>query len=235
MLSIQPLEKALSEKEQYKNQVGTSGEGRALKSSKVFWDKTAPRYAKSPVRDQETYQKKLAITQKYFRPDWSVLEFGCGTGSTAIAHAPHVRHILATDISGRMLEIAETKARDAGVENIHFQQGTLDSLTLAAEDYDAVLGLNILHLLEDVDAAITKVHRLLKPGGIFVSSTALLAEVAFYWRLLIPVMQRLGFAPSVNYLDKPGLMAKLSDAGFSIDYEWQPGRESVFIVARKRI
>ncbi|AHI33231.1 hypothetical protein SAMN04487868_11420 [Marinobacter salarius] len=31
-----------------------------------------PRYAKSPVRDEETYRKKLAITQGYFRPDWSV-------------------------------------------------------------------------------------------------------------------------------------------------------------------
>ncbi|HET8801496.1 MAG TPA: hypothetical protein VFN01_09955 [Marinobacter sp.] len=46
-----------------------------MKNSKEFWDKSARRYAKSPVRDEATYQKKLAITRSYFQPDWSVLEF----------------------------------------------------------------------------------------------------------------------------------------------------------------
>lgn len=41
-------------------------------SPQKFWDKAAPSYARSPVRDEKSYQKKLAITQEYFRPDWSV-------------------------------------------------------------------------------------------------------------------------------------------------------------------
>lgn len=132
-----------------------------------------------------------------------------------------------------MLEIAESKAREARVENVSFRQGTLDSLALEPESFDAVLGLNILHLLDDAQAAIAKVYGLLKPGGIFVSSTVLIAEVKFQWRLLIPVMQRLGLAPYVKRLDKQALLSMLTTAGFSIDYEWQPGKESVFIVARK--
>ena len=60
-----------------------------------------------------------------------VLEFGCGTGSTALAHAPFVRHILATDISEKMLEIARAKAADGSVHNVTFQQGTLDDLDKA--------------------------------------------------------------------------------------------------------
>lgn len=204
-----------------------------MRAPQQFWDKVAPRYAKSPIRDEKSYQKKLAVTQGYFKPDWSVLEFGCGTGSTALIHAPHVREIVATDVSPRMLEIAEGKARDAGIGNISFRQGTLESLALEAESFDAVLGLNILHLLEDVEAAIARVHALLKPGGVFVSSTALVGELKVYWRMLIPIMQVLGFAPHVSRFDKPALVAMLVDAGFAIDYEWQPGRESVFIVAKK--
>jgi ubiquinone/menaquinone biosynthesis C-methylase UbiE len=204
-----------------------------LKDSKEFWDKSAPRYSNSPVRDEEAYRKKLAITQEYFRPDWSILEFGCGTGSTAIVHAPYVKHIVATDISDKMLDIAECKARDAGIENVSFRQGTLDSLDLGAESFDAVLGLNVLHLLEDVDAAISSVHGVLKPGGIFVSSTALVDEINFFWRLLIPLMQLLGFAPYVNRFGREELVAKLTNAGFSVDREWQPRKESIFIVARK--
>ncbi|ATG73864.1 SAM-dependent methyltransferase [Zobellella denitrificans] len=204
-----------------------------MKDAKTFWDKSAPRYAKSRIRDEQAYQKKLAITQGYFRPDWSVLEFGCGTGGTAIIHAPHVGHILATDISDTMLDIAGQRAREAGVDNISFQQGTLESLELAAASFDAVLGLNVLHLLDDLDAALARVHRLLKPGGIFVSSTALVGDIAVFWRLLIPLMQRLGLAPYVNRLGRQQLVAGLTKAGFRIEHQWQPGRGSVFIVASK--
>lgn len=204
-----------------------------MKSSQQFWDKTAPRYAKSPIRDEKTYQKKLAVTQGYFGPDWEVLEFGCGTGSTAIVHAPHVKHILATDVSGKMLEIAEQKARDAQIGNISFRQGTLESLELATNSFDAVLGLNILHLLEDVEAAIARVRDVLKPGGIFVSSSALIADLKLHWRLLIPAMQRLGLAPHVSRFSKAELITMLTDVGFAIDYEWQPKKDSVFIVAKK--
>lgn len=204
-----------------------------MKSPKQFWDRIAPRYAKSPVRDEKSYQQKLAITQEYFRPGWAVLEFGCGTGSTAIVHAPHVGHILATDLSDKMLEIADRKARDAGIENIRFQQGTLESLQLEAESFDAVLGLNILHLLEDVEAAARRVNDLLKPGGIFVSSSALIGDMAFYWRFLIPILQLLGLAPPVNRFKRQELVSMLVAAGFRIDREWQPKKGAVFIVARK--
>lgn len=206
-----------------------------VKGSKEFWDKSAARYAKRAVRDERTYQRKLAITREYLQQAWTLLEFGCGTGSTAIAHAPYVRHVVATDISGRMLEIAERKAKDAGMANISFRQGPLERLELEAASFDAVLGLNVLHLLDDVEVALARVHSLLKPGGLFVSSTALVAEISVFWRLLIPLMQRLGFAPYVNRFGKQELLAKLSAAGFTIEREWQPGKESVFIVARKRV
>lgn len=204
-----------------------------MKGAKEFWNKSAPRYAKSRVRDERVYQQKLAITQEYFQPDSSILEFGCGTGSTAITHAPYVKHILATDISDKMLDIAQQRAKEAGVENISFLQGSLDSLELNAESFDAILGLNVLHLLEDVDAAIAKVYEVLKPGGVFVSSTALVDEINMFWRLLIPLMQMLGLAPYVSRFGKQELVVKLIHAGFSVDREWQPSKGAVFIVAKK--
>lgn len=204
-----------------------------MKSAKEFWDKSAARYAKSPVQNEAVYQKKLAITQEYLQPDWSILEFGCGTGSTAIIHAPCVRHIVASDISSRMLEIAEIKAREAGIGNISFQQGALEELKLPPESFDAVLGLNVLHLLDDVNAAIARVHDLLKPGGIFVSSTALVNNVSLFWRLVIPLMQLLGLAPHVSRFGKQELLSMLAKAGFTPEFEWQPDQASVFIVARK--
>lgn len=204
-----------------------------MKNARAFWNKSAARYAKSPIRNESAYQHKLAITQEYFRPDSAVLEFGCGTGSTAIIHAPHVKHIVAIDISDQMLEIAEQKARDAGIENIAFRQGTLETVALEEGSFDAVLGLNILHLLEDLEATLAKVHSLLKPGGVFVSSTVLIGDINLLLRMVIPPMQMLGFAPYVNRFGKRALIDKLVAAGFSIEREWQPGKATVFIVARK--
>ncbi|MCE9683693.1 class I SAM-dependent methyltransferase [Halomonas alkalisoli] len=106
-------------------------------------------------------------------------------------------------------------------------------MALAEASFDTILGLNILHLLEDLDATLARVHGLLKPGGVFVSSTVLIGDINFMLRLVIPPMQVLGFAPYMNRFDKQTLVNKLIHAGFSIEREWQPGKGTVFIVARK--
>ena len=204
-----------------------------MKDSKQFWDKAAEQYIKSPIKDEATYQQKLAITQEVLRSDSKVLEFGCGSGATAIFHAPYVEQVVATDISDKMIEAAQRKAVEAGVQNIVFQQGALDSLKLQNESFDAVLGLNVLHLMEDLDGAIASVHRLLKNDGVFVSSTSLIGEINFAFRWLISGMQFLGLAPYVSRLTKSQLISKLLKSGFTIEREWQTSHESVFIVARK--
>ncbi|MCP4319127.1 MAG: methyltransferase domain-containing protein [Hyphomicrobiales bacterium] len=91
-----------------------------------FWDKIAERYSRKPVADEDAYQRKLQVTREYLRPDMEVLEFGCGTGSTAIAHAPYVKHIEAIDISSKMIEIAHGKADAGKVENVTFEQATIE-------------------------------------------------------------------------------------------------------------
>ncbi|MEM6403851.1 MAG: SAM-dependent methyltransferase, partial [Cyanobacteria bacterium P01_D01_bin.116] len=58
-----------------------------MSNSAKFWDNIAEKYSKDPIADEAAYQKKLQVTQEYFKPDMEVLEFGCGTGGTAIIHA----------------------------------------------------------------------------------------------------------------------------------------------------
>ena len=114
-----------------------------------FWDRMAARYARQPVADEAAYQRKLEMTRAYLHAEMALLEIGCGTGSTAIVHAPHVRHVLATDISGNMLEIARGKAEAEGIENISFQCAAVDELDVQNDSIDVVLALSILHLLPD--------------------------------------------------------------------------------------
>lgn len=199
-----------------------------------FWDRIAKRYAKQPIEDEAAYQKKLQVTQDYLRPDMAVLEFGCGTGSTAIVHAPHVQHIDAIDISARMIAIAQGKGQAGGISNVSFQQAGIEDYDAAPDSLDAVLGLSILHLLKDKEAAIDKVHRLLKPGGIFASSTACLGDSMAFIKWIAPVGEFLGLMPLVKVFTEKELQDSITAAGFEIDYQWQPARgKAVFIVAKK--
>ena len=127
-----------------------------MNQSMRFWDKTAERYAKSPVSDEATYRKKLSETQSLLAPEMRILEFGCGTGTTAIHHSRHVQHIDAVDISQKMLEIGREKAAAAGVDNITFTQGSLTGFNAEACSLDAVLGMNVIHLLPDRRAVIAE-------------------------------------------------------------------------------
>jgi 2-polyprenyl-3-methyl-5-hydroxy-6-metoxy-1,4-benzoquinol methylase len=163
-----------------------------------------------------------------------VLEFGCGTGSTAIAHAPYVKHILAIDISSKMIEIAQGKADAGNVDNVTFKRSTIDEFSGFDQGFDAVLGLSILHLLDNKDEVIAKVHKMLKPGGIFVTSTACIGDTMRFFKVIAPIGKFFGLMPMVKVFTTKELEGSLSDAGFGIDYQWQPGKgKGVFIVAKK--
>ncbi|MEL6125858.1 MAG: class I SAM-dependent methyltransferase [Pseudomonadota bacterium] len=199
-----------------------------------FWDWIANRYARSPVKDEAAYQRKLAITQSHFTPESDVLEFGAGTGTTAIHHAPKVRHIHAIDISSKMIEIAEEKTRAAGVENITYEQANMDSMILPDASYDVVLGMSILHLVSDRDDAISKVHMTLRVGGVFISSTVCMAESFSMFRFIGPIGYRLGLLPLLRIFNKDQLESSILAAGFVIEESWrQENSPAVFIVARK--
>ena len=202
--------------------------------SSRFWDKIADRYARQPVKDEAAYQKKLQITQSYLQPDMKLLEFGCGTGTTALTHAPFVDRILAIDISSRMLEIAEQKAQVAGIDNVVFQRAAIDDYAVPDNSIDVVLGMSILHLLADKDMAITKVHNMLKPGGVFVSSTVCLGNTMKFFKLIGPLGRALGVLPLLKVFTTQELVDNIKARGFDIEHEWSPGKgTSVFIVARK--
>lgn len=199
-----------------------------------FWDRFAERYARQPIADEDIYQEKLRITREFLRPDMSVLEFGCGTGSTALLHAPYVQRIRAVDSSARMIEIARGKADAQNVKNVAFEVLSIEDLPAAGESYDAVLGLNILHLLENKREAIAKVYELLAPGGVFVASTACIADNMKFIKFVEPLGVFFGLMPPLNIFTTAELEAALREAGFTIERRWSPGKgKAVFTVAQK--
>lgn len=211
-----------------------------MDKSTKFWNKTAENYSKQPIADEAVYERKLQATRKYFQPDMEVLEIGCGTGSTAIIHAPYVKHIRAIDFSSEMIAIAQSKVDALNIQNITFEQASIDSLNVPDQTLDVVLGLNVIHLLENKEAAISKVYQMLKPGGIFVTSTVCLGDTMAWFKLFALIGKFLGLFPLVKIFTMKELEASLTDAGFETDYQfetdfqWQLGTvKTVFNITKK--
>lgn len=199
-----------------------------------FWDRHAARYAKSKISDQASYEQKLALTQEVFTPLTRVLEIGCGTGSTALIHAPKVAAIRAVDFSGEMIAIARQKAKDAGIDNIAFEVAGLDDLDADEGTYDVVMAMSVLHLLGDLDHALSRIHDLVAPGGKFVSSTACLGEKMWFMKPLAPIGRALGLLPTFRVFTRKHLEARLKANGFQIVQSWRPKKAlAVFIIAER--
>lgn len=201
-----------------------------------FWDRMARRYAASPIKDQAGYERTLARARHYLRETDGVLELGCGTGSTALMLAPHVRRYTATDLSPGMIAIARQKAAVSAQQNLSFAAAAAGDLTGEAA-LDAVLAFNLLHLLAGLEDKLGRIYRSLRPGGLFISKTPCLSEMNPLIRVAVPVMQWTGFAPHVAFFTAPELEAVIVAAGFTIveSARHGSGRKDarIFIAARK--
>lgn len=202
-----------------------------------FWDQTARKYARDPIKDMAGYNRTLERTRDLLKLSDSVLEIGCGTGTTALQLAPFVSRMEATDVSPEMITIAREKAMAQSCNNVTFDVAAAQGLSDADCTYDAALAFNVLHLIADRPAALAVIFRTLKPGGLFISKTPCLSEMNPLIRFAVPVMRMIGKAPFVATFSATDLEHDVATAGFTIIYleRHGSGRKDarIFIVARK--
>lgn len=151
-------------------------------------------------------------------PRGRVVELGCGTGLYTTAYAAHCEHVTALDRSPAMVEMAHCALSALP----HAEAAVADATATGLADgcADAVVTVNLLHVVPDAAAVLAEARRLLHPGGVLIAVDAtgrgLSARqmVAATWRIL----RRWGPVPprvkgQVD-LDQPGLAAVVSAAGF---------------------
>ena len=216
--------------------LASAGAGSARKAR--FWDRTAAQYAADPIADMAGYENTLRRVRGLLSADASVLEMGCGTGTTALRLAPFTRRLLATDVSARMIDIAREKLAAAPVPQLSFAVADADTPFAGAGEYDAVLAFNLLHLVTDLDRALALAVQALRPGGLLVSKTPCIAELSVLIRwLALPAMRALGRAPDVLRFDADTLQSAIARQGMAIEAVERHGTRGqdfrVFIVARK--
>ena len=205
--------------------------------SKTFWDKMAPKYAESQMRSVEDYEHTLARTLSHLTPEMRVLEMGCGTGTTALRLAPHVKAFVGTDQSSEMIRIARDKAADEH-SNLEFRVlGAAESAQLE-EGFDVVMGFNLFHLVPDADAVLADIFKMLKPGGLMISKTPCLMDKAFGWKRflvagMLPILKRIGKAPDVGLWRIADVDSRIADAGFETLESGNFPAISRYVVARK--
>src|SRR5262249_34692933 len=114
----------------------------------------------------ESLDRLLALTRP--RPDWRVLDIATGGGHTALALAPHVREVIASDLTPPMLDAARAFIASKGVTNVVFREADAISLPFEAEAFDLVTCRIAPHHFPDVQRFVHEMFRVLKPGGVAV-------------------------------------------------------------------
>jgi ubiquinone/menaquinone biosynthesis C-methylase UbiE len=121
-------------------------------------------YATSAVHAQGASLARLVeLTQP--QRDWMVLDVSTGAGHTALAFAPRVARVIASDLTPQMLDAARKLASGRGITNIEFKPA--DALALPFDDqaFDLVTNRLALHHYSDARKAVTEMARVCKRGG----------------------------------------------------------------------
>jgi len=207
----------------------------AMSTPAAFWDGVARKYAAQPIKRPDLYAHTLDRVRRRLRADDRVLELGCGTGSTALTLAPNVADYLATDVSPEMIAIGREKAAQATDTPPRFAVAAVEDAPTRDGGYDAVLGFNVAHLLDDPAAAFRHIRGLLRPGGLLITKTPCLGRASAL-RGLIWILRQLGKAPHVACFRGDALDKALRDAGFALleTDDYKPGLlKSRYVVAQR--
>ncbi|KZK93606.1 putative methyltransferase YcgJ [Pseudovibrio sp. Ad46] len=211
-----------------------------MSKPKEFWDKTAGNYDKTEERFEFIHRRVRKNAKKHLKDTDVVLDYGCGTGTTACELSSYVKEIHAIDISSRMVEIAEDKAITSNIENVNFAQGDIFDERYQQRSFDVILTFNMLHTVPDPQRVVQRILELLKPGGLFISVTPCLAgKMSFLVGLqilLMRVLLKTGIIPvPIRRLKSSDLDELVAAENFQIiDTEnVYKGASSYFSVARK--
>jgi arsenite methyltransferase len=102
------------------------------------------------------------------RPGERVLDLGSGGGIDVILSARRVGptgRAFGLDMTDEMLALAVRNAAEAGVDNVEFVRGTIESIPLPASTIDVVISNCVINLAADKGAVFHEIARVLRPGG----------------------------------------------------------------------
>ncbi len=122
------------------------------------------------VRDQLCRQRRPGGDRLTPLAGLRVLDMGCGGGLIAEPLARLGAQVTGADASAENIAVARTHAAQMGLE-IDYRHASAEALVEQGAQFDAVVILEIVEHVADVDAFLRHCRALLAPGGLLVFST----------------------------------------------------------------
>jgi ubiquinone/menaquinone biosynthesis C-methylase UbiE len=138
-----------------------------------------------------------------------VLELAAGMGDLAVMTARRVGpdgHVLATDISAKMLNLAAETVREAGFTNVETRVMDAENVDVAPNSFNAALCRSALMHFPNPTKALVGVYRVLKDSGRFAVTVFSTAETNPFHGLPLSIASRLAKMP-LPASGQPGMFA----------------------------
>jgi ubiquinone/menaquinone biosynthesis C-methylase UbiE len=188
-----------------------------------FWSKVAQKY--DQVVDLQIGPMTRSMVRKRVAEEGrlgKLVEFGCGTGFYTQVLVGKADSVVATDLSPRMLALAEERIKAA---NVTFQLEDCQETSLPDEAFDTAF-ISLVIQFTQPEKTLTEMHRILKPGGRLIISNLdpgslnrldrvrCLIRILYYGLTRYRVKLPKGFGK--NLMTEKQLCDLLSKAGFEI-------------------
>jgi ubiquinone/menaquinone biosynthesis C-methylase UbiE len=122
-------------------------------------------YAASTVHAKgESLKRLVELVQP--QPSWRMLDVATGAGHTALAFAPHVAKVTASDITDQMLAEAKRLAAERGLGNVKTARAKAEDLPFPDMSFDLVTCRLAAHHFDKPRVFVTEAFRVLMPGGV---------------------------------------------------------------------
>jgi ABC-2 type transport system ATP-binding protein len=167
-----------------------------------------------------------------------VVELGCGTGYFTEVISKNANHVLATDLSDELLEIAKKRLNQ--IDKITVQKENCMRTSFTSNKFNAVFMANLIHVIENPLMVVQECYRILKDDGLVII-TSFTNYGMKRWEII-----KLGFRfirvwgkpPKHTHRFSPDSLGSLMEsAGFLIEESKLLGdkTKSLYLIGKKKI
>jgi ubiquinone/menaquinone biosynthesis C-methylase UbiE len=190
--------------------------------------KAAADYATSEVHARGASLARLVELAEP-KPHWRVLDVATGAGHTALAFAPLVAKVTATDITEEMLAETRKLAKSRGLANVRTLHAKAEDLPFPDASFDLVVCRLAAHHFDSVAGFAAEAFRVLMPGGLIGIVDNLTPDAAIVsgrrddelraWAILFDAFKRMSDPSHRRCLGLLEWTAVLNGAGFAVTHE----------------